>query len=411
MKTRARLMGTALLICALALTPIAVAAPKSGATKSGATKSIAMKRLDVLTASAGAEGLLISGKTLITYVNSGGANSNILLTGLDVNGIQVWQKAIDSGADEIALAGAVDSAGNIWLAGASAPLTTVDTTTVLLPPDNPDGVVAEPSSKVRADMSLLTVWKISPVGELLSTYSLAQPTPALVNAISVSTSGVSLVGQIADKPFAISLTSVGIFGKLISIGTAKTELNAVVRNSDGTISVFGASSETLGGKKNVGIRDGILVKISKAGTVTSVIRSSAAKAERSWNFSDASLALTGYVKTGKKIESAFTKFTAAFAPTWTLRIPSSGASIITTGGALTYGALGSNSAIPGVSGWKPTSLQLAILILDSKGVITGAYGASELANPTALVYSKEIGLYGLAQGSDGSPSIFHLAAK
>jgi hypothetical protein len=56
-------------------------------------------------------------------------------------------------------------------------------------------------------------------------------------------------------------------------------------------------------------------------------------------------------------------------------------------------------------------LQLAILILDSKGVITGAYGASELANPTALVYSKEIGLYGLAQGSDGSPSIFHLAAK
>jgi hypothetical protein len=255
------------------------------------------------------------------------------------------------------------------------------------------------------------MWKLSPTGDLLATYSLTQPTTALISAISANASGVSLVGRSADKSFALSMTSTGAFGKLITIGTSKTQLNAVVRSADSTMSVFGSSSETLGGKKNSGIRDGILIKINKAGAVTSVVRSSAPKADRSWNYSDVSLTLTGYVKTGKKIESAITKFTAAFAPTWTIRIPSSGASIVATGGTLTYAALGSNSVVTGVSGWKPTTTQLLLLALDSKGVIASAYGASELSNPLALAYSKEIGLYGLAEGADGSLSIFHIAAK
>jgi len=406
MKPLARQSSAVLLIAAFALTPFALPP-----LASAATKSVAVKKLDVITAAPGAEGLLISGKTLITYVNTGGSNSNIVLTGLDPSGAQQWLKTIDSGADEIALAGAVDSAGNLWLAGASAPVIPADTTTVQLPADNPDGVIAEPLTKLRSDMNLLTLWKISPIGDLLATYSLAQPTPALINAISVNATGISLVGRIADKPFALSITSTGAFGKLVTIGTSKTELNAVVRSPDGSLNVFGTSSETLGGKKIVGIRDGILAKINKAGAVTSVVRSSAPKAERSWNYADSSLALTGYVKTGKKIESAFTKFTAAFAPTWTIRIPSSGTSMVATGGALTYAVLGSNSAVTGVSGWKPTTTQLLLLTLDSKGVIAGAYGAPELSNPLSLTYSKDIGLYGLAQGSDGSVSIFHIAAK
>ncbi len=406
MKPLARLSSAVLLIAALALTPFALPP-----LASAATKSVTVKKLDVITAAPGAEGLLISGKTLITYVNTGGSNSNIVLTGLDPSGVQQWLKTIDSGADEIALAGAVDSNGNLWLAGASAPVIAPDTATVQLPADNPDGVVAEPLTKLRSDMNLVTLWKLSPTGDLLATYSLAQPTPALINAISVNATGISLVGRIAEKPFALSITATGAFGKLVSIGTSKTELNAVVRSPDGSFNVFGTSSETLGGKKNVGIRDGILAKINKAGAVTSVVRSSAPKAERSWNYADSTLALTGYVKTGKKIESAFTKFTAAFAPTWTIRIPSNGTSMVTTGGALTYAVLGSNSAVTGVSSWKPITNQLLLLALDSKGLIAAAYSAPELSNPLTLSYSKDIGLYGLAQGSDGSVSIFHIAAK
>ena len=115
MKTPARLVCTTLLIFALSSSTITL-----NPIASAATKSIAMKKLDILTSAQGAEGLLISGKTVITYLNTSGTNTNIVLTGLDVNGVQLWQKTIDSGADEIALAGAVDGTGTVWLAGDSA---------------------------------------------------------------------------------------------------------------------------------------------------------------------------------------------------------------------------------------------------------------------------------------------------
>ena len=194
-----------------------------------------------------------------------------------------------------------------------------------------------------------------------------------------------------------------------TLGTSKTQLNAVVRNPDGTVNVFGTSSEALASKKNVGIRDGVLIKVSKVGTIMNVVRSSAPKADRSWLSADNTLALTGYVKTGKVIESAFTKFTTAFAPTWTLRIPSTGDSQVLTTGAITYGALSSNSEIKGVSGWRPTTPQLAVLGFNSKGVITTAYGFPALTTPLALTYSKELGLYGLAKTIDGSASLFKVS--
>lgn len=404
-------------LSSVSFAPTATAAPKSSVTakattKPSTSKGVAIKVLTPLAPAPSAEGLLISGKTLVTYLNTGGSNSNIQITGLDANGVQLWQKVIDSGADEIALASAVDPFGNLWFAGASAPITPVDTATVQLPTDNPDGVVVEPITALRADMTLLTLWKVSSNGDLLGTYTAAQSSPALVNGISVKAGGISIVGQLSDKPFLISATNAGVFEKTTFIGTSKTQLNAVIRNSDGTVNVFGTSSETLGGKKNVGTHDGVLIKVGKTGTISSVVRSSAPKANRSWISADSTLSLTGYVKTGKVIETAFTKFTAAFAPTWTIRVPSTGQSQVLSVGtgatAFTYGALSSNSAIPGVTGWKPTSPQLAVLGLNSKGVISAAYGFNSLATPLALSYSKEVGIYGLAVSNDNSISLFKL---
>ena len=156
------------------------------------------------------------------------------------------------------------------------------------------------------------------------------------------------------------------------------------------------------------MRDGVLIKIAKNGTIASVVRSSAPKADRSWLGADSTLALTGFVKSGKVIESAFTKFSSAFAPSWTLRVPSLGISAVVSAGATTYGAFASNSAVTGVIGWKPSSPSLLMLSLDSKGVITGAFGSSEITEPIALAYSKEFGLVGLAKTSSQSISLFKL---
>lgn len=386
------------LILLIAATPSAVAAPKS----------VAVKKLTII-ATVNAESIVASGKTIVTVSNSDGLNANILLTGIDISGAQLWQKTIDSGSDEVALATSSDSAGNIWLAGASSLLPTTESATAPIQAENPDGVIVEPVTKLRGDMNLLTLWKLSPLGDLLGTYTLAQSAPALINAISVNSSGISIVGQLEDKNFLVSANSMGVFGKVISIGTSKTQLNAVVRNNDGTVSVFGSSAEALAGKKLAGNRDGVLIKVSKAGSVATVVRSSAPKAQRSWLASDSSLALTGFVKTGKTIETAFTKFSSAFAPTWTLRVPSLGNSVITASGSSTYGALSSSAAVSGVTGWKPTTPSVLLLVLDGKGVITSAYGSSEISDPIALVNSKDLGVVGLAKTSTQTVSLFKLS--
>lgn len=373
-----------------------------------APKAVTVKKLTVISTVA-AEAMVVSGKTIVTINNTDGVNSNILLTGLDINGIQLWQKTIDSGVDEVALSSAVDSLGNIWIAGASSAILAAESATSAIVVENSDGVVSEPVTKLRGDMNQLSLWKVSSLGELLGTYSLAQSAPPMINAMSVNSNGVSVVGQIQDKPFLVSASSAGVFGKVITIGTLKTQLNAVVRSPDGSTSIFGTSSETLAGKKVAGIRDGILIKVSKTGAVASVVRSSAPKANRSWLAADTTLALTGFVKTGKFIETAFTKFTSAFAPTWTLRVPSLGQSTVLTAGSTTYGAFTSNSSVPSLATWKPTTPSAVILALDGKGVITSAYGSTELTETISLGYSKELGLIGLARTNSQSVSLFKLS--
>jgi hypothetical protein len=372
-----------------------------------APKSVAVKKLSII-ATVSAEAMVVTGKTIVTVSNTDGVNSNILLTGMDISGTQLWQKTIDSGVDEVALASAVDPLGNVWLAGASSVLAAVESATAPIQAENPDGVIAEPVTKLRADMNLLTLWEVSPLGDLLGTYTLSQSAPALINAISVNANGVSIVGQLLDKPFVLSATSTGVFGKVLSIGTSKTALNTVVRHTDGSVSVFGSSAETLAGKKLAGVRDGVLIRVSKTGAITSVVRSSAPKANRAWLSADSTLALTGFVKSGKIIESAFTKFTMAFAPTWTMRVPSLGTSTVLTSANTTYGAISSNSAVTGVIGWKPTSASVLLLALSNKGVIAGAYGSSEISEPISLSYSKELGLVGLAKTATQTVALFKL---
>jgi hypothetical protein len=372
-----------------------------------APKSVAVKKLNII-ATVSAEAMVVTGKTIVTVSNTDGVNSNILLTGMDISGTQLWQKTIDSGVDEVALASAVDPLGNVWLAGASSVQAAVESATAPIQAENPDGVIAEPVTKLRTDMNLLTLWKVSPLGDLLGTYTLSQSAPALINAISVNANGVSIVGQLLDKPFVLSATSTGVFGKVLSIGTSKTALNSVVRHTDGSVSVFGSSAETLAGKKLAGVRDGVLIRVSKTGAIASVVRSSAPKANRAWLSADSTLALTGFVKSGKIIESAFTKFTMAFAPTWTMRVPSLGTSAVLTSANTTYGAISSSSAVSGVIGWKPTSASVLLLALSNKGVIAGAYGSSEISEPISLSYSKELGLVGLAKTATQTVALFTL---
>ena len=390
-----------LLVMSLALAPSAQAVQKK----------IAVKKVTTLLSVPGAELLAVSGSSIITIATVDSQTTDIALSAVDGAGVLLWEKVLDSGADEVAMATTVDGAANVWLAGFSSQVKSASEETVTVVAENPDAITLEPAQELRGDLNVLTVWKISPMGELLATYTSQYDLPGLINSISVNKTGLSITGVLSERTFLQNMSAAGEFSTQISIGTAKTTINVVVRNSDGGSSLFGSSTETLGGKKLAGIRDGVLVKVSNSGAISSVVRSSAIKGDRSWLSADSSLLLSGYVKVGKTTETAITKFTSTFVPTWTIRFASTGQSRAITAAGSSYAAIVSKSAIASITGWKPSKPQLLVFAFDSKGVMTSAFGSAELGDPIALVYSKELGLVGLAQSADQAPALFRIAAR
>ncbi|CAN2225853.1 hypothetical protein MCEMRE182_01324 [Candidatus Nanopelagicaceae bacterium] len=389
------------LLLTISLLPSAEAAPKAIAVQLGS----------IYNAAAGTELFLLSGKNSIFISNPSLKSADIQVTALDASGTQIWQRTIDSGVDEVAMAITSDPLGNIWIAGSAAIAPVAETPTSLSGIDNPDQVSIDGGSSLRTDMNQLGLWKVGATGELLATYLSPQKFVPVVTALSATNSGISIIGSIDGKPYLLTATTSGTFGKVLSIGTSKSELNAVARNSDGSTSIFGSSVETLAGKKVAGIRDGVLMKVSKTGSITSLVRSSALKASRSWVSGDSSSLVSGPVITGKVIESAITKFSTTFSPTWTLRLPSTGASTTLSANGNSYLAFTSRGVISGISGWKPTAPSLLVLTFDSKGVIKAATALPGLLTPLSLQYSPARGVVGLAAGADGTVSIFTLVSR
>ena len=371
-------------------------------------KKISVKKIERITAVPNAELIVANNSTIILVSSTQSATSDISLSALDSSGSKIWEKTLDSGLDEIAMAATRDTAGNLWLAGFTATASTQETLTPTVISENPDAVLIELSEGSRSDLNRLTIWKISSAGELLATYFSTENLPGLVNGISLTSTGLTIVGQYNQRSFIQSANLSGTFGKVSYIGTEKSSFNSVVRNPDGSSNVFGMSTETLAGKKLAAKQDGILAKISKSGSLTNVVRSSALKAERSWQTADSNFLLSGYVKVGKKIASAITKFTPSFTPVWTIRIPSSGESSAISVGKNSVAAISSNTSVKSINGWNPSKASLLLLTFDSKGLITSAVGSTELVAPIALSYSKELGVIGLARAADGSAALIKL---
>ena len=365
---------------------------------SAAPKPIAVKTLIKWGESADIELFAATADAVVTVKNLTTNSSNIEIQARDFAGTSLWTKTIDSGADEVATAISLDSQGNIWLAGNSAALAVADTATAIGGALNPDNVAAETIAPLRQDMRQLTVWKISKAGEVTETFSTVPSEISIVGAISVSATGLSMIGTRESGSFVISTNLKGLFTKELKIGTAKTKLNSIVRSSDGSINVFGSSSETLLGKKLAGREDGVLIKISKAGAISSVVRSSAPKALRSWTSATSALLLTGSVKSGATTESAITKFTSSFAPTWTTRVPSTGNSLAAAGPNNSfYVALEPTAAIKGLAPYKFGKGQNLVLQFDSKGLLIGALSLLELTQPKAMAFSPSGGLFILSE--------------
>jgi hypothetical protein len=357
----------------------------------GAPKSLSVKPLKVFSQSSSAETIVANSKAIFTYENMMGVSADIKVRAFDFAGTEIWSKTVDSGLDELATAMAIDSQGTLWLVGNIAIAPQPESATAATGALNPDGIEVENIPPLRADMKNISVWQISATGEVIGQSSIA--TVALIDAISVSSSGLSILASRDNEPFLITLLE-GKFSKELKIGSAKTKISAITRSSDGTTYLFGSSSETLGGKKLMGRVDGVLIKVAKTGSITSVVRSSAPKGLRDWQSTTSSLFVTGSARSGTTVESAITKFNSSFIPTWTTRIPSTGRTLASSGAnGSFYAILEPTSAIKGITGFRVVKGQSVALQFDSKGLLISAFTLAELTSVIASTYSSTVGLF------------------
>ena len=389
-----------LVLASLVIVPVSQAAPKKISVKP-------MQLLTTIGTPDEVSGAVVSGKSIIVF---GSKASKAYARAIDRAGKELWNLSLDQSAASIATAAAVDSAGDIWIAGATPLALGVNPPAPTATPLNPDSAVIPPSVFI-GDLQAVTIWKVSAAGLLVFTNTLPTSSVLFPTAITADKNGASVVGIIANDKgnagFLANADATGAFSKLLQIGVASTTADAVVRHGDGSFTIAGSSSETLVGKKVAGITDGILVKVSKALKITSVVRSSVAKGKRIWNSASNSLLLAGEVVAAGKTESAITKFSLTYAPSWTYRFASTGP---TFSASATQAIFISTGAVAQLN-WNPKTPTPLLLTFDSKGLITaadsGPIGQKEVLG---LLISKEFGVLALTSSTE-LVSIFTLLPR
>jgi len=388
------------LIAVFLFTPAANAAPKKISVK-------AMQLVTTVGIPEEVSGVVASGKSLIVY---GSKATKAYARAVDTTGKELWNLSLDQSLASIATAAVVDSVGDIWIAGATPLALGLTSPSPVATPINPDNAAAVPTTNI-GNLQAVTLWRVTAAGVLAGTNTLPTSSVVFPTAISVDRNGASIVGIIGTEKgsagFLVNTDKAGMFGKLLQIGSISTTTDAVVRHTDGSFTVAGSSSETLAGKKVAGVTDGVLIKISKALKITSVVRSSAVKGKRIWNSATSTLLLGGEVVAGGKTETAITKFTTSFAPTWTYRFASTGPAI-TVGS--TYAAFISTGPTPQLN-WNPKAATPLLLTFNAKGTVvaadSGPIGQKELLG---AILSKELGLLVVTASAD-TVSIFTLIPR
>jgi hypothetical protein len=371
-----------LVLASLVIVPVSQAAPKKISVKP-------MQLLTTIGTPDEVSGAVVSGKSIIVF---GSKASKAYARAIDRAGKELWNLSLDQSAASIATAAAVDSAGDIWIAGATPLALGVNPPAPTATPLNPDSAVIPPSVFI-GDLQAITIWKVSAAGLLVFTNTLPTSSVLFPTAITADKNGASVVGIIANDKgnagFLANADATGAFSKLLQIGVASTTAEAVVRHGDGSFTIAGSSSETLVGKKVAGITDGILVKVSKALKITSVVRSSVVKGKRIWNSASNSLLLAGEVVAAGKTESAITKFSLAYAPSWTYRFASTGPTFSASATQAIFISTG------------------AVAQLNWNAADSGPIGQKEVLG---LLISKEFGVLALTSSTE-SVSIFTLLPR
>ena len=322
-------------------------------------------------------GILVGDSAIYLYGNTptGG-----YVTALNKDGSQKWQHSFN---DLLALTistGTLDTSGNIWLAGASAPPVAMPSATNSAPGAiNPDGVIIGAEGEIRPDLTDLTLWKVSPTGEGAGKYQLLLTKPVLPTSVSVNKSGISIVAWQSAGSLFVSCDLTVKFGKPLRVGKTNTTLDKVIRNNDGTSVLLGSSTELFLANKAIGARDGIILKVDSTPKIIESIRSGEKGSSRNWANATSSLLFGGFLKSSTSSLATVTKFAANLKPTWTARYKATSSATVANGPAGTFYAAYENNN----SG--------TLLIFDKNGKVISK--TSFTGKPIFIQANKNFGAY------------------
>jgi len=152
---------TSVVLASLIIIPVSHAAPKKISVKP-------MQLLTTIGTPDEVSGAVVSGKSIIVF---GTKASKAYARAIDRTGKELWNLSLDQSAASIATAAAVDSAGDIWITGATPLATGLTPPTPTATPLNPDSAVIPPSVFI-GDLQAVAIWKVSAAGALIFTNTL-----------------------------------------------------------------------------------------------------------------------------------------------------------------------------------------------------------------------------------------------
>ena len=322
-------------------------------------------------------GILVSDSAVYLFGNTPAGG---YVTALNKDGSQKWQHTFADQSAFTITAGALDASGNIWLAGASAAPIAMNSAPNPTPTAaNPDGVVIGSEEEIRPDLTNLTLWKVSNLGDGAGKYQLPLTKPVLPTSLSINKSGISIVAWQSAGSLFVSADLTGGFSKVLNVGKSTTTLDKVIRNNDGTSILLGSSTELLLAAKAIGVRDGLVIKVDATPKIVQIGRSGEKGSSRNWASATSSLLLGGYLKSSTSTLATVTKFGSNLKPTWTFRYKATSSAVVTNGTATSYFVAYEN---------KGTG---TLLNLDKNGKTTS--NISFLGQPISLNFNKSLGLY------------------
>ena len=315
------------------------------------------------------------------------------VTALNKDGSQKWLHSFSDLTAFTISAGALDTSGNIWLAGASAaPVAMTSAASPSPTAANPDGVVIGDEGAIRPDLNNLTLWKVSSAGTGAGKYQLPLTAPVLPTSLSVNKNGISVVAWQSAGSLFVATDLSGKFGKPLRVGKTNTTLDKVIRNNDGSSILLGSGTELFLANKAIGVRDGLIVKVDSTPKIVQSVRSGEKGATRNWSSATPTLLLGGFLKSKTTSLATITKFGTTLKPTWTVRYKATSSAVVANGASSTTYAAYENAGAG------------TLQTFDKNGKVVSTN--SFLERPLAMEFNKTFGLY-IYTGN----SIYGLPAK